>query len=462
MAIRFRCGKCNEFLHTPDGTAGKQARCPGCRGITIVPSSVADSAEPPKAKMPTSNDALEREVREHFIEQYLSSAEDRGEDEIYQRMVEHRYGPGARDPMLPVDWDRVFAESRCPECGDMVTRGEKSCGCKKCGLVIPSAIYGRALQEYRKKVKKREDDRRLRERMRQAGYDKDRIAKLYNAAVEEALRLLKTRRLGGAAVVADGTSETAVDAPSSAKSTSPQEGVRRPADVEHASAPIGPIGNVEDSPSLTERIIGALARWGLRREPTPPKPFATPDQLPNSPGGVEIGETSGPGRGTSPPNDALEEELADGSRLLFRAVIIGTVVAIPIATIAAIVATSLFLAPALPTLKVFILVHFVATTYVTVATMGFMFSGQVAELRFPELSGRFSAMLGQVLGYFLVVWLLSARVSLRFMFRLGRSLVRSGFSWERRSVRLFVASLGLCLLPLVMYLCLMALFSHPR
>ena len=76
---------------------------------------------------------------EHFKVQYIASAEDHSADEIYDRMVEHKYGPGLRDPMQPIDWDRVFAGKLCPECqGGMAAVGE-SWACPKCGLAIPTA-----------------------------------------------------------------------------------------------------------------------------------------------------------------------------------------------------------------------------------------------------------------------------------------------------------------------------------
>jgi len=141
-----------------------------------------------------NEDALEREAFEHFKRQYLSSAEDRADDAVYQLMVAHRYGPGARDPMIPVDWDKVFGEGRCPECADILSLGEGSYGCGRCGLRIPLPQYDKALQEYRKKAEIREADGPLRQRMVKAGYDSHRIGMIYKAAVAEALDELKAGR----------------------------------------------------------------------------------------------------------------------------------------------------------------------------------------------------------------------------------------------------------------------------
>lgn len=141
-----------------------------------------------------SEDQLEREVFDHFKRQYIQSAEDRAEDEIYWLMVEHKYGPGARDPMQPVDWDRVFGENRCPECDDVISLGVNYYSCGKCGLNIPLQLFDKALEEFRRRVKIRAEDEELSERMRSAGYDRHRISMIYKAASEQALDELKTKR----------------------------------------------------------------------------------------------------------------------------------------------------------------------------------------------------------------------------------------------------------------------------
>lgn len=46
MAIEFPCGSCGRLLRTPDETAGQQAQCPHCGGLTTIP---AVSAEQPVA-----------------------------------------------------------------------------------------------------------------------------------------------------------------------------------------------------------------------------------------------------------------------------------------------------------------------------------------------------------------------------------------------------------------------------
>jgi hypothetical protein len=40
MSIEFHCTICRRLLRVPDGTSGRQARCPGCGGLLIVPADV--------------------------------------------------------------------------------------------------------------------------------------------------------------------------------------------------------------------------------------------------------------------------------------------------------------------------------------------------------------------------------------------------------------------------------------
>jgi phage FluMu protein Com len=47
MPIEFRCAKCDRLLRTPDGTAGKSAKCPQCGTVTIVPDVQPTPPPPP-------------------------------------------------------------------------------------------------------------------------------------------------------------------------------------------------------------------------------------------------------------------------------------------------------------------------------------------------------------------------------------------------------------------------------
>ena len=43
MPIEFRCTKCGKLLRTPDETAGKQARCPECGTVGMIPAPTVDT-----------------------------------------------------------------------------------------------------------------------------------------------------------------------------------------------------------------------------------------------------------------------------------------------------------------------------------------------------------------------------------------------------------------------------------
>lgn len=46
MPIEFRCTQCDRLLRTPDGTSGKDAKCPQCGTIVKIPSMVAPDVAP--------------------------------------------------------------------------------------------------------------------------------------------------------------------------------------------------------------------------------------------------------------------------------------------------------------------------------------------------------------------------------------------------------------------------------
>ena len=49
MPIEFHCPECNQFLRTPDGTEGQNAKCPKCGALVMVPAA---AAPPPPAPVP--------------------------------------------------------------------------------------------------------------------------------------------------------------------------------------------------------------------------------------------------------------------------------------------------------------------------------------------------------------------------------------------------------------------------
>ena len=46
MPIEFRCSQCGKLLRTGDDTAGRQAQCPECGSVTLVPSASQPSESP--------------------------------------------------------------------------------------------------------------------------------------------------------------------------------------------------------------------------------------------------------------------------------------------------------------------------------------------------------------------------------------------------------------------------------
>jgi phage FluMu protein Com len=53
MPIEFRCNECGKLLRTDDETVGRQAQCPECGAISIVPSSTASSETSPSPFAPS-------------------------------------------------------------------------------------------------------------------------------------------------------------------------------------------------------------------------------------------------------------------------------------------------------------------------------------------------------------------------------------------------------------------------
>lgn len=49
MAIEFPCAKCGKLLRVADDAAGRQAQCPNCSSLTVVPAAPSVFAPPPPA-----------------------------------------------------------------------------------------------------------------------------------------------------------------------------------------------------------------------------------------------------------------------------------------------------------------------------------------------------------------------------------------------------------------------------
>jgi hypothetical protein len=136
-------------------------------------------------------DGLEREIIDHFKREYLQSAKETADEDIYRLMVEHKYGKGARDPMTPVDWDRVFGENQCPACGDTLSLGEKEYVCGKCRFSVPLELYDKAAKQHRNRMQLIDEEKTVNERILAAKVSEHRLDLLYEAAVDEALKDLE-------------------------------------------------------------------------------------------------------------------------------------------------------------------------------------------------------------------------------------------------------------------------------
>ncbi len=101
-------------------------------------------------------------------------------------------------------------------------------------------------------------------------------------------------------------------------------------------------------------------------------------------------------------------------------------------------------------LEVAVVTQFLVVTYVAVAVAGFSISERVKELKFPESKGKTSVAIGMMLGYFVMIWMLSIRPTVKLCSCLTRSLVRTGLSWDRKAVRWFAFAAVLYLVPLGM------------
>ncbi|MBI3838610.1 MAG: hypothetical protein HY288_11845 [Planctomycetia bacterium] len=53
MPIEFRCTHCDRLLRTPDGTSGKEAKCPQCGAIVKIPEQAQQASAPPPVPEPS-------------------------------------------------------------------------------------------------------------------------------------------------------------------------------------------------------------------------------------------------------------------------------------------------------------------------------------------------------------------------------------------------------------------------
>jgi hypothetical protein len=132
-------------------------------------------------------DETERGIIDHFKREYIMLAEEKAEGEIYKLVVEHKYGKNVRDPMLSVNWGKVFEEKQCPACRDKISLKEYGYLCGKCGFMIPLELYNRAAGQYKNKLRMLEEDKVVRNKIRGDAISDYRVKILYTKAVGEAI-----------------------------------------------------------------------------------------------------------------------------------------------------------------------------------------------------------------------------------------------------------------------------------
>jgi len=137
---------------------------------------------------------LEDEVKEHFKRKSIMRAEHKGQSRIYMLMMMNKYGALVSGPPLRVDWKRVFAENQCPQCKDLMSLTEDRYVSPKCKLSIPLGLYDKAVDEYKTEIRLSEEDKRITQKIKEAGLSEDKILTLYNKAEEEAQAEMEMKR----------------------------------------------------------------------------------------------------------------------------------------------------------------------------------------------------------------------------------------------------------------------------
>jgi hypothetical protein len=55
MPIEFRCNQCSQLLRVPDESTGKNARCPNCQALVMIPAAAGDFASSPSPPLTSAN-----------------------------------------------------------------------------------------------------------------------------------------------------------------------------------------------------------------------------------------------------------------------------------------------------------------------------------------------------------------------------------------------------------------------
>jgi len=138
-------------------------------------------------------DPLEKEVKDLYRTIYLIEAESVAQQQIQRLLIEHKYGKGARDPLEPVDWGKVYKENKCPECGDIISLREQEYHCSHCGFMIPLNIYDKAAAERKKLAALDAEEAELVKKAKAKGFSDRRLDALMDAGINEGVEELKER-----------------------------------------------------------------------------------------------------------------------------------------------------------------------------------------------------------------------------------------------------------------------------
>lgn len=118
MAIEFRCTQCQRLLRTQDDAVGKQAKCPECGTILVVPSPEAGPADiPPPPPPPRAGSASPFGPPEGTSSPFGTQLPPRSSGQNpYQSPLDYMPGPmfaGSTGPITPtrIDFGDIFSRT---------------------------------------------------------------------------------------------------------------------------------------------------------------------------------------------------------------------------------------------------------------------------------------------------------------------------------------------------------------
>ncbi len=129
---------------------------------------------------------LEKKLIDYFKRDYMSEALDKASDEIYWLVVEHKFGKGARDPTISIDWDKLFNQNQCPSCDGLIKLEKNQYVCGKCALTMPTTLYDEAERQNKRRTLLEQEDEQLSDEVKKQGIKSRRINDLYKIAEDEA------------------------------------------------------------------------------------------------------------------------------------------------------------------------------------------------------------------------------------------------------------------------------------